>query len=43
MTALRPMFLPDFSEIRIFSTDLGRSSEISNFTKIRLVAAALDT
>ena len=34
-----PLFLSDFNEIRILSTDFRKNTEIPNFMKIRLVGA----
>ena len=36
-----PLFLSDFNETRNFSTDFQKNTQISNFTKIRLVGAEL--
>jgi hypothetical protein len=36
-----PLFLSNFNETRIFSTDFSRNTQISNFIKIRGVEAEL--
>jgi len=36
-----PLFLSDFNETSIFSTDFGKNKQITNFMKIRQVEAEL--
>jgi hypothetical protein len=36
-----PLFMPDFNETLIFSTDFAKNTQMSNFMKIRTVGAEL--